>query len=181
MMDKNKYLNKLEARLDRLPLDKLEKVMQQYEKYFDDAGEENELDVIDELGSPKELANSILDDYYFDNLMEEDGKEPSGSKRGLVLGLTFYIWIPLIALVFLFDIVLVCVGGLLVISGVFVIISGIVSMFSSLSTGAFFMGAGLVMSAIGILVFIAGIVLFKLSRNFVLGLFGRSKRSEGYE
>lgn len=180
MMDKNKYLDKLEARLDRLPIDELGKVLQEYEKYFDEAGKENEQDLIDELGSPKFLAEKILDDYYYDNLMEVESKKRKGS-RTLVLALTFYIWIPVTLVVYIFDTVLTALGSVAAILGLFVVISGIISMFSSIATGLFFIGAGLVLISLGILIFISGIVLYKISGRMIMKLFGKSERGEDNE
>lgn len=61
-MNKIAYLNELRARLVSIPLDEREAAVKFYEEFFEDAGEENEQAVIADLGSPTELAKSIISD-----------------------------------------------------------------------------------------------------------------------
>lgn len=61
-MNKNAYLSELRARLVSIPLDEREAAVKFYEEFFEDAGEENEQAVIADLGSPSELAKSIISD-----------------------------------------------------------------------------------------------------------------------
>lgn len=59
-MSKNEYLNLLGNNLRSLTMEEYSNVMQYYSEYFEDAGPENEQKVIDELGSPEELAARIV-------------------------------------------------------------------------------------------------------------------------
>lgn len=186
MMDKNKYLDKLGDRLDKLPLGELGKVLQKYEKYFEDAGEEREQDVIEELGPYKKLAVKIEEEYfanddYFLIDIINDKREGISTVKIIVLILTVYIWAPLIAVTYIFNTALLLGGISLLFFGLFMIVVGIVTMFTSASTGLFFVGTGFVLIALGILVFIAGLVLFKLVRRAISSIFGKSKRGEDYE
>ena len=59
-MTKYDYLRKLKQYLKPLPEKERRAAMQYYEKYFDEAGPENERYVIMNLGSPRQLADKIL-------------------------------------------------------------------------------------------------------------------------
>lgn len=186
MMDKNKYLDKLGKRLYKLPLGELGKVLQEYEKHFDDAGEDNEQDVIGELGSYKELAARIegeyfsKDEYFLDDIVREE-KQSGSNLRMFILILTFYIWIPLILVAYIFEALLLICGVVSLFGGLFIIVTGIVALFSSIPTGIFFIGTGMVIIALGILVFLAGVVLLKLTGKAIAYIFGKNKRGDDYE
>lgn len=59
-MDRKEYLVRLKAGLNRLPKNEKENVIAYYTEYFEDAGEEYEQAVIEELGDPKEVAGRVL-------------------------------------------------------------------------------------------------------------------------
>lgn len=59
-MRKDEYLNILSDRLNVLPADEYRDIMEYYREYFEDAGEENEENVIRELGDVEELAKRII-------------------------------------------------------------------------------------------------------------------------
>lgn len=59
-MKKDEYLNILAARLSVLPADECRDIMEYYKEYFEEAGEENEEEVIGELGDVEALAQRIL-------------------------------------------------------------------------------------------------------------------------
>ncbi len=58
-MTKYEYLAELEKNLDMLSYQDKNQAMEYYENYFEDAGRENVQNVIEQLGSPAELAKSI--------------------------------------------------------------------------------------------------------------------------
>lgn len=60
-MDKKQFLKELKEKLMCLPYDEREKALAYYEEYFDDAGEENEADVLNELGSVENIAREIIE------------------------------------------------------------------------------------------------------------------------
>ena len=64
-MTRNEYLGALRQELRSLPLQEQEEALRYYEEYFDDAGPENEQQVIAELGSPRELARNIVENSVF--------------------------------------------------------------------------------------------------------------------
>ena len=63
-MNRMEFMAELERLLADMPEDERQAAVQYYADYFADAGEENEQDVIRELGSPEKVAESIKADYY---------------------------------------------------------------------------------------------------------------------
>ena len=59
-MTRAEFIAELRGRLYTLPAEERDNAVQFYEEYFDDAGPENEQAVINELGSPENVANKIL-------------------------------------------------------------------------------------------------------------------------
>ncbi len=59
-MTKNEYLARLKSCLECIESGEREAAVQFYSEYFDDAGEENEQRIMDELGSPEKLAREII-------------------------------------------------------------------------------------------------------------------------
>ena len=59
-MTKQEFLSRLEIGIMPLPLGERESALRYYEEYIDDAGIENEAQVLSELGSPETLAREIL-------------------------------------------------------------------------------------------------------------------------
>ena len=55
-MNRIEYMRRLAALLQDVPAEERVATMQYYNDYFDDAGEENEEKVIEELGSPEQVA-----------------------------------------------------------------------------------------------------------------------------
>lgn len=62
-MNAYEYLQALRAALAVLPDDEIDSAMRYYEDYFLDAGDENAAQVIEQLGSPEQVAEAILRDY----------------------------------------------------------------------------------------------------------------------
>ena len=58
-MNRIEFINRLEALLQDLPKQEREDAIAYYHDYFDDAGVENEQDVIASLGSPEKVAATI--------------------------------------------------------------------------------------------------------------------------
>ncbi len=59
MLDKQNFLNRLQAELADLTSEERREALEYYEEYFADAGEENEADVLISLGSPEQVAEQI--------------------------------------------------------------------------------------------------------------------------
>lgn len=72
-MDKKEFLEQLSNSLGSLPKEERDEALLYYEEFFEDAGTVYEQDVINELGSPQKLAESIMNDSAIND------------ERGLVL------------------------------------------------------------------------------------------------
>ena len=89
-MNRMEFMAELERLLFDMPTEERQAAVQYYADYFADAGEENEQEVIRELGSPEKVAGSIKADYYgteyneekFNrkNYMEKYGQQASGQQ-----------------------------------------------------------------------------------------------------
>ena len=58
-MSRQEFMKRLEELLQDISKDEREEALQYYNDYFDDAGAENEAQVIEELGSPEQVARTI--------------------------------------------------------------------------------------------------------------------------
>ncbi|HHX56852.1 MAG TPA: DUF1700 domain-containing protein [Clostridiales bacterium] len=76
-MDKKEFLEQLSNSLGSLPKEERDEALLYYEEFFEDAGTVYEQDVINELGSPQKLAESIMNDSAIND------------ERGLVLKQNF--------------------------------------------------------------------------------------------
>lgn len=61
-MNREEFMLKLESLLQNISREEREEALQYYNDYFDDAGVENEADIIKELGSPEKVARSLTED-----------------------------------------------------------------------------------------------------------------------
>lgn len=77
-MNKSEFMNELEALLSDIPAAEREEALQYYIDYFEDAGEENEQDVLKTLGTPGQVADTIRKDIksesVSDSVTPEDHK-----------------------------------------------------------------------------------------------------------
>lgn len=173
-MGKTEFLRELRQKLARLPEAEVENAMNYYEEYFNDAGVQYEMRVLEELGSPSAVADKLIGEYA---ISDAEARKTKGSSPFLIVTLAICaspIALPLVivlfSLAFAFFLVLLALG----LSGIAVIISGVVAtlagffvMFSSYSTGLFYIGAGLLAASIGGAI---GGSVFWLSKNALIGL-----------
>ncbi len=82
-MNKTQYLDELRKYLKRVPKQDLEDALEYYTEYFDEAGEENEQKIIEELGAPKDLAKKIIIECV-DKNFSEDNVEAEGDSSLVV-------------------------------------------------------------------------------------------------
>ena len=61
-MNRNDFMDQLERLLQNISSTEREEALQFYEGYFDDAGKENEQEVIEALGNPARVAENIKRD-----------------------------------------------------------------------------------------------------------------------
>ncbi|UUM62277.1 DUF1700 domain-containing protein [Streptococcus suis] len=193
MMTRADYMNQLAGYLKRLPQEDFHDAMEHFNEYFDEAGPENEDQVIAELGSPKHAASDILANLYE---KEVSGEKPSTSNRlllvtlsilaapmGLILGLVVLaLFVSLILLVLALVLAMASICIALISLG----ISGFLSAFelftTAISSGILVTGLSLIGIALGILgikatIFI-GHKLLQASLHFIQQLLPKGDRYE---
>lgn len=80
-MTRKEYMEQLKKYLKRLPKEDYDNAIEYFSEYFDEAGPENEQQVMEELGQPKEAARELLL-----NLLQEsvgDSKDITEEKQQL--------------------------------------------------------------------------------------------------
>ena len=90
-MNRNDFMKQLESLLQNISPTEREEALQYYNDYFDDAGVENEKEVIEALGNPARVAENIKRDLMgngenvrpkaSDRAIVEYGKTPSGNTQ----------------------------------------------------------------------------------------------------
>lgn len=173
-MNREEFLRRLERLLSDIPESERREAMEYYQNYFEDAGPENEASIIEELGSPQEVASSIKknlfgDDYENYSFVKEEQKKTDTSRRNtwivVLLILTFPLWIGLLAGAF----------GILVagIACLFALAVGVVALVGAfVIVGVVFAGIGIAQMctgfpAVGLILFGIGMLFLAVS---VLGL-----------
>lgn len=140
-MNRDKYLNELDRYLKRLPQRDYESAVSYFREYFEDAGEENEQQVMAELGTPKEAAAEVLRNLLSESqgeLQRETGKRRrvgDNVKMAVLAVLAAPIGVPLavasiamiisiallmvsaVVCVFALSLSLFCIGGKLLLRG----------------------------------------------------------------
>ena len=182
-MNRKEFMAELERLLADMPEEERQAAVQYYADYFADAGEENEAEVIRELGSPEKAAESIKADYYgtefneseYDNkdYMKKYGQRPSERKDSsrpwtsntlkliLIIAIAIILWpvtLGIALTAFGIAVTVVCFFAVLVIAAVSVMIAGGVTVIVGIVAGIAVPPAALVAVGIGILLFVLGVI-----------------------
>lgn len=167
-MDRASYLKQLRGILRRLPAHELDAALAYYEEYFEEAGEENEHQVISQLGSPSHVASQILADFALKDLETSSAKSTKKNMSAIWLIILAILSAPLslpllataIALIFSFGAVIISLIFAIVATvisifagGVVAIISGFLILTEHWPTALLFMGVGLIVTGLGVLLF----------------------------
>ncbi|MBQ3515024.1 MAG: DUF1700 domain-containing protein [Lachnospiraceae bacterium] len=186
-MSKEEYLAELERNLKKLPEVERVEAMQYYREYLEEAGENAE-EVIEKLGSPKEVANGIIRECAVKSLAvvgqgtgyaEEESKEKKKNSMAtnvwlIILGIfaapiafpfaiavvavIFALFICLVAVCFSVAVVDICFLGV----GIISFVVGISLIAVSPITTVFFIGCSLFMTGFGIGAVLLTIQIIKL-------------------
>jgi len=199
-MNRASYLKKLRGKLQRLPAHEIDTALAYYEEYFDEAGEENEQRVIQQLGSPSYVASQIMADYA---LKDVEATSTSTKKNMSAIWLIILailsapLSLPLlavaIALIFsfgavIFSVIIAIIATVLGIclGGIVALISGFFILTQHWPTALLFMGVGFIVTGLGILLFP---IVTRLIKTIVVACVGAlsklfhkimKKRKEGY-
>lgn len=185
-MTRNEYLGALREELRSLPVQEQEDALRYYEEYFDDAGPENEQQVIAELGSPEALARNIIQNSVFSLARapqpeeQEEPKREGGfrqmgpsaqSKPGkgaafwILVVLSSVIWLPLLLGL------AACVLGLL--AGLIGLVAGLAVTAAAMLAAAFIclvVGLPLLASSPADGILLAGLALLYLGGALLCGI-----------
>lgn len=173
-MNRAEFMEKLRILLSDIEESEREEALAFYEHYFDDAGAENEQAVIDSLGSPEKVANTIKEGLG--EAAVEQGELKQGKKSGngkLILLLILAVFaLPVLGPVLLglvsmlFGIVAAVVAALfaaaivgiaLLVAGASIFALAIGKLFLVPVVGVILLGVSLLLIGIGILAMVLGI------------------------
>lgn len=156
-MNRQAYMEELKGKLGRMSERERMDAISYYEEYFDEAGPENEQEVIKNLGTPTQVSRQILADYA----MKESVAKPASPKKGLwaaifvilaILASPIAFPLALVAIILVF--VAVLLVGIFIFTGVVVVASvgfaGVMAFIASFgvlatnpATGLFGIGVGI--------------------------------------
>lgn len=181
-MNKDEYLKALTKNLRRLPAAELDKAIQYYTEYFDEAGIDEEERVIEELGDPKTVASQIITQTAMKR-MESDKAAGRFTSIWLIIlaifaapvgfPLAFAFVVVILALCFsLFVLVASLIFSTVVcfIAGIFSLIASMIFFFQHIPSSIMIAGSGLMCIGAGILLGIASSYLCKWAVRCVIQL-----------
>ncbi|MBO5372253.1 MAG: DUF1700 domain-containing protein [Lachnospiraceae bacterium] len=184
-MNRKEFLRQLEELLYDVQESERREAMEYYENYFDDAGPENEAKIIEELGSPRKVADSIKKDLFGENYNAyheqstqkqqsyenhqafENQQKENKTQRNILIAvivvLTFPIWIGLVG--GLFGIIVGLIGGLFgIVIGVMacvlaaIVVGFVMAGIGLVKTFTGFPATGLIVIALGLFMLAVGIL-----------------------
>ena len=169
-MTKTEYLAKLTKYLRKLPQKDYEEALEYFMEYFEEAGPENEAQVIAELGTPKEAAHEVISRLLDEKIIEE---------KSSLRNKTTILWIAILAVlaspvalpILLFFLAMI-VTLLMIIFAVIVtalaltfalLISGVYTFFTSFSLLSVSLASTLFGGGLGLLMFGGALLLLLIS------------------
>ena len=157
-VNRHEFIKDLKKRLERLPFDEVKEAVDYYERYFDDAGEENEQTVLEGLGSPSEVAAQIIADFAVKENPVKRGLSSAwivilavfASPIALPLALVVVVIALTIVIIMLSVLLSVGATGLgLFLGGIMSAVSGLLVITQSVPTALLYLGVGLVFCGVG--------------------------------
>ena len=186
-MNKVEYMSSLKKKLRHLPQEDLRKALEYFEEYFEDAGVDNELQAIDDLGTPEIAAEQLITNLAISNT-QEPVKDIKKGMNHIWIGVLSIFAAPIalpVAAAIVICILLIILSVFLVIFALFLAsfaglimcpISIIVS-FTQTGTdiGSFLnlLGMGIFSGGFGVIALDASIKSFRATMNKSIGLFGK--------
>lgn len=174
-MNREAYLRQLAEKLRHLPKDEYERAMSYYVEFFDDAGPENEAQVIADLGTPGEVATQIIADVAMKRMddVEKTARKPFSTIWMIILAVfAAPLAVPLGAALLLTCgavMLAVCLGAFSVLlasvaalgGGVVSFVAGFILLFSQPLNGITNIGLGLIAIGGGILIGLLAVWIVK--------------------
>lgn len=189
-MNRQEYMRELKEKLRRLPKSDYERAIAYYEEYFDEAGSENEMQAIEDLGSPDEAASQIICDIAVNNTKQPRAGVKKGMKAlwvGILAVFAAPIALPILlvilaicmVLLVLIAVLLLCflvVGAVVMISGPISLIAGLGILTKDFAAAICCAGYGFIGIGIGFLILYVFFHLCKMTMNNLIRFFGRVAR-----
>lgn len=183
-MTKVEYLAKLDKYLRKLPKEDYQEAMDYFSEYFEEAGPENEAQVIAELGTPKEAARDIISRLLDEKIIDQE-KTPKSRVSMVWLAILAVIITPValpLALVLFLAVITILALGVAAIAvvlslGVAFLTSGIYMLFDSwsylnisFSATALSFGLGLLALGLSLLTLLAAGAVCKVVGHSIVNL-----------
>ncbi|SDK23186.1 DUF1700 domain-containing protein [Streptococcus gallolyticus] len=183
-MTKVDYLAKLDKYLRKLPKEDYQEAMDYFSEYFEEAGPENEAQVIAELGTPKEAARDIISRLLDEKIIDQE-KRPKGRVSVVWLAILAILATPValpLALVLFLAVITILALGVAAIAvvlslGVAFLTSGIYILFDSwsylnisFSATALSFGLGLLALGLSLLTLLAAGAVCKVVGRSIVNL-----------
>ena len=183
-MNRKKFIEELAFLLQDIEDAEREEAMQYYEDYFDEAGPENEAQVIAELGTPKEAARDIISRLLDEKIIDQE-KTPKSRVSMVWLAilaiLSAPVTLPLALFLFLAVITILALGvaaiAVVLSLGVAFLTSGIYMLFDSwsylnisFSATALSFGLGLLALGLSLLALLAAGAVCKVVGRSIVNL-----------
>ena len=155
-MTRREFMTELAARLHRLPKEDLQAALQYYEEYFDEAGSQNEQEVI----SPAHVASKILSDYAVKEAKKARASTKSGWRAFWFTILAICAAPVAVPLIIAAVVTIVALGfagfavvfALIIAAGA-IFIKGIGSLFFGSATALLLFGSALILVGFALLIF----------------------------
>lgn len=183
-MTKVEYLAKLDKYLRKLPKEDYQEAMDYFSEYFEEAGPENEAQVIAELRTPKEAARDIISRLLDEKIIDQE-KTPKSRVSMVWLAilaiLSAPVTLPLALFLFLAVITILALGvaaiAVVLSLGVAFLTSGIYMLFDSwsylnisFSATALSFGLGLLALGLSLLALLAAGAVCKVVGRSIVNL-----------
>lgn len=185
-MNKSKFIKELKLRLRGLSKEDLDDAINYYEEYFLDSGVDDEEDVTQMVGDPKDVARKILEETL--QKQDKKTKEEGGVKNSMksvwlvVLGIcaapiAFPIIIVLLAVLFAITVTVFSIFIAAMACAVSFVITGIAMVpaiaFSSGAQTLIILGISLIGIGLGILLCRFFVFVFMLIARGIVGIFSK--------
>ena len=185
-------MSRLRQALRGMPQEEIDSAISYYEEYLDDAGAENEGQVLSQLGSPEKVAAQIR----ADQVSRQMESAPKSAKKGIsalwtVLLAVFAspialplaiaaaaVILSLAIVVFALLVTFVVCGAVIVIAGIAIAVMSLFVVLQSPSTTLLFFGVGLACAGVGLLLTVGGICLSRSCYWLLVKLTNRLRRKK---
>ncbi|MDD6489247.1 MAG: DUF1700 domain-containing protein [Clostridia bacterium] len=172
-MTQSEFLNGLKSHLSKIPKDEREKIVEYYSEIINDKIDEGKTEeqAVSELGSPEQVAQSVLEDYSDNDSKHKENQKPRSV--GAIIG--FSILIPfvilMVAVLGVVSLSFIIASGALIVGGAAFFISSFWIFFQSFPAGLFQFGIGLFSVALGVFAMYGSIAFGKLYFRIVKATF----------